>query len=296
MKKSFKFGFSLLELSVVILVIGLLVIGIAKGSTIINQAQLKSARALTTSSPVSSIPDLSIWLEPSLENSITNRSNNTNPSNNDFIYSWNDSNSQATSKINMIQSTSNNQPTYLSSGINNLPTLSFNGSTSYLITGSGPLSTRDNSYTLIAVFRTKASTSDSWQKIFSQGAFCNGGYIGAVAALAINPSGNTGPGLATCMNDHLPNSYVFNKSYVIIAVVDGQSSKIYTNSNTAQSTTLSSAQIGTTSAVAYIGADTGGQIFNGYISEIITYSRPLKTTEVSSINEYLSEKYNIRIN
>jgi len=53
MKKiSKKVAFSLLELSVVILIIGLLVIGITKGKRIIDQARLRSSLALTNSSPI----------------------------------------------------------------------------------------------------------------------------------------------------------------------------------------------------------------------------------------------------
>ena len=50
--KKLKLGFSLIELSVVILIIGILVLGVTQGSRILTEVKLKSAIALTTSSPV----------------------------------------------------------------------------------------------------------------------------------------------------------------------------------------------------------------------------------------------------
>jgi prepilin-type N-terminal cleavage/methylation domain-containing protein len=47
-------AFSLIELSIVILVIGLLIAGAIQGSKMISKAALSSARTLTESSPVAS--------------------------------------------------------------------------------------------------------------------------------------------------------------------------------------------------------------------------------------------------
>ncbi len=67
-----KLGFSLIELSIVILVIGILVIGITKGSRIIRESKLKSAQALTMSSPVASMSNIVMWLESTSEKSFAN--------------------------------------------------------------------------------------------------------------------------------------------------------------------------------------------------------------------------------
>jgi hypothetical protein len=62
-KKLNKTAFSLVELSIVLLIIGLLVAGISKGSDMINDAKVKSARSVTKGSVVSRIPNLSLWIE-----------------------------------------------------------------------------------------------------------------------------------------------------------------------------------------------------------------------------------------
>ncbi|MFM7620236.1 MAG: prepilin-type N-terminal cleavage/methylation domain-containing protein [Alphaproteobacteria bacterium] len=66
--KNFK-AFSLIELSIVILIIGILVAGVTQSSRLIRQMALSSARALTQSSPVPSIAGLVSWYEPTSEKS-----------------------------------------------------------------------------------------------------------------------------------------------------------------------------------------------------------------------------------
>ncbi len=61
MKKITQKAFSLIELSIVILVVGILITGVIQGSNMVKKSQLQSARNLTTSSPVSGIKDLMLW-------------------------------------------------------------------------------------------------------------------------------------------------------------------------------------------------------------------------------------------
>lgn len=296
MKKRIRLAFSLIELSIVIVVIGILVLGITKGSRMVYEAKLKSARALTAGSPVASISDLSLWLETTLSTSVTNASGSTNVSDGDSISSWNDYNPQSVSKINPAQSTPANRPTYLLNGINGLPTMYFDGNAFYLRSTNGPIPLRDSTYSFVVVLKTMASTSSSWQQVVYQGAYCNGATLGAVASITLNPSGGAAPGLATCMNDYYPVSYKLNASYIDIAVVNGQSVKFYSNSNTATTSTLASTNVGPTTSDLDIANTLGSQFFKGYISEIIVFSKALSTAEVASVNEYLSRKYGIRVN
>ncbi len=46
-------AFSLIELSIVILVVGILIAGVMQGRELISKVHLQTARLLTTSSPVS---------------------------------------------------------------------------------------------------------------------------------------------------------------------------------------------------------------------------------------------------
>ncbi len=62
-------AFSLIEVSIVLLIIGILVAGVTQGSRLVRASRLQTAQNLTINSPVAGIPNLSAWWETSLESS-----------------------------------------------------------------------------------------------------------------------------------------------------------------------------------------------------------------------------------
>ena len=64
-----KSAFSLVELSIVILIIGLLAAGILQGRAIATKAKLQAAQLLTTQSPVHDIENVVAWWETTSANS-----------------------------------------------------------------------------------------------------------------------------------------------------------------------------------------------------------------------------------
>jgi prepilin-type N-terminal cleavage/methylation domain-containing protein len=69
MKKTYKKqAFSLIEISIVLLIIGILVAGIISGKEMISEARIKAAQAASKRSPINKIPDLAVWLDSSAEN------------------------------------------------------------------------------------------------------------------------------------------------------------------------------------------------------------------------------------
>lgn len=81
-------AFSLIELSIVILVIGVLIGGVFSAVDQIYKFRIKAAQYLTMGSPVSSIAGLDLWFEVSLENSLSV----VNPQDNQTITRWNNIN------------------------------------------------------------------------------------------------------------------------------------------------------------------------------------------------------------
>ena len=61
--KNTKKAFSLVEISIVILIIGLLIAGISKAGDMIFDVSLKSASSLTKGTKVGRMPGLALWLE-----------------------------------------------------------------------------------------------------------------------------------------------------------------------------------------------------------------------------------------
>ena len=62
-------AFSLIELSIVILIIGILIAGVTQGSKLYIKFKIATAQALTRSSPVNGVKDLAVWYETSLTES-----------------------------------------------------------------------------------------------------------------------------------------------------------------------------------------------------------------------------------
>ena len=66
-KAQLKKAFSLIELSVVVLIIGILIAGISQSSRLVRAMKLSTARSLTRSSDVNSIQNLTAWFDATAE-------------------------------------------------------------------------------------------------------------------------------------------------------------------------------------------------------------------------------------
>ena len=115
-------AFSLVELSMVILIIGILIGGVSQGIDLYGDFKLASARNLTSGSIVARVPNLSMWWETTAENSFVN----PKPNDGELINQWNDINSQRAMKINLLNAPNDaSRPAYKASAINGLPALKF---------------------------------------------------------------------------------------------------------------------------------------------------------------------------
>ena len=149
--KNLKKGFSLIEISIVLLIIGILISGILVGQDLILDAKIKSAQNLTRTSPVNKITNLTLWLDVNAEKSLITTTtadrcllkymSYQDLLGNERICAWRDINSQKSlgadmsDKIALSINTAhalNAMPTYVVNGIGGLPSLYFDGS-DYLI-------------------------------------------------------------------------------------------------------------------------------------------------------------------
>ena len=195
-----KLAFSLIELSIVILIIGILVAGVTQSSRLVAQMRLASAQSVTRSADISSIRDMVFWAETSLENSITNSAGSLQIEDGNSVSSWNDINPQISAKINVTQATTANQPTYKALGINGLPSLSFNGSNNILLnTSTTPLPASDKNYSLVLVWRPNSVNIAAGQILMSQSNNVSTGIN--LASIYIPPTSSYG--FAGDNNDYL---------------------------------------------------------------------------------------------
>ena len=291
-------AFSLLELSVVSIIIGILLSGIIFGKRMIAQSALQSAQALTKSSIIYSIPDLKLWLETSLEDSIVGTDSN-NISDGNKITSWNDISGN---KINVAQSTTDNQPTYLLRGINNLPSINFDGIDDYLFTSSPlvPLSPGDDDFTFIVVWKRIATNSNPGV-LFDQnnnGVEIDGGSAGI--RTQGNDKNTAKYGFEGENNNFFNVDYTYGSAVISVITLDTRGIiKTYTNSNsitTSGNINISTQNIkGNIFVVGARGTATKDHYFPGLISEIMVFDRDLNPTEIAKIVNYLSRKYNITL-
>ena len=276
---SLKSAFSLVELSIVVLIMGATTASLVGANNMMKKSRLVKAKSETSSSPVKNMNGLILWYEATMEASTNAATNGSN------ISVWND---LSPNKTNATQATSGNQPQYIDSAINKLPAIRFDGSNDLMNFTGGAIAS--NNYTIIIVEQRKDSKSNNY--------FLNG----------------TGSGLS---NDNLylgysDNSHIIhgqtNNYYTINTASYGFFSTpkihIFThNSNSGKKYYQNTSSLGSgtetppkalTSYTGSIGGSSSGYYY-GDIGEIIVFNRTLSDSERKSIESYLAKKWYVNI-
>ena len=144
-----KSAFSLIEVSIVIIVIGILIGGVVQGGKMLDKYRVQVARSLTSSSPAISITGLALWLDTTSAKSFNATVNDESGSNS--VCQWFDINSQTMSVLSATQSDSNSCPIYKVNSDTKLPMLYFDGENDCLLLPDGTIPYADNSYTIFIV-------------------------------------------------------------------------------------------------------------------------------------------------
>lgn len=297
-------AFSLIEISIVLLIIGILVAGATQGSRLIDSSRLQSAQTLTQSSPVAGIKGLVLWLEPSMEDSFLT----TETDSGSQVSRWNDRNPQAVRKYYALK-TASSAVTYVSrSPSTSLPSLYFDGSTiaNSFFTLSTSSSSAVNtfiptpncavSYFLVADQTSSTNTDTRFIISNSTLTSTNGfGYYFGGAAIArslvyitVNTRYATTPAVT------------LNKPEIISHTYGGSGSipNFYINGTTSTMNASTSLTCAAPSGAAlfYIGNGRNAtNTWSGHIYEIIYFDRLLKNEERKEIEKYLGQKYRIAV-
>lgn len=284
-KKTTKTGFSLIELAVVITIIAALVAVVANTNRISFGARLAAAQSLTKSSPVIDMDngDLILWLETTMSNSFGNA-----PGNNTTISTWQD-----------LSPTHNNAtagtaPTYLTNTMNGLPTISFDGSSTYLKYSGSYLA--GSNYTIFVVEQRTAAQGSSADFIGGPNATTNNmlqlGY-NTDTKFIFGQYGND------CLYNTFPayttptpniHGFIFNSATGKNWYLNGGAAKTFTTACPSPTTGLSSGY-----TVAYIGSYYTNSWYHGQIGEIIMFKRALNENEQNDIQQYLGKKWGISV-
>ncbi len=157
-------AFSLIELSIVILIIGILVAGVTQSSRLIKAMKIQSAKSLTLSSPVPSFKNVSLWLESTMGESF----DSAEAQDQIQISTWKDINPQSSFKNNATQSNATYKPKYIGDGINGLPAINFDGTDDWMTMGVLAGFESNNKFTIFLVFKPSVLTryviakQDNW--------------------------------------------------------------------------------------------------------------------------------------
>jgi prepilin-type N-terminal cleavage/methylation domain-containing protein len=281
-----KSAFTLIELSIVLIIIGLVVGALVGGQSLIKSSQLKSARQLSNSAPLFSKKGshLIMWLDATSRDAF----NNVNIQNGDDVTKWNDVNKTQISNLRFHANELTNPPSYLRDGINSLPSIDFNGTSDRIST------TRtfnpQTPFTLFLVGRLNQSDSEVYQYFFRLFSNSSRIYIasddsskfyytvGDVHSTGTLPDSDTDPHIFS-LRSQGGSSSVTTESFF-----DG-------SSNGTRDVEINSAN-----DIFSIGSAGSVSFLNGQIGEVIMFNTALHDNEIDEIEFYLSQKWSIPLN
>lgn len=282
-KKTKKFAFSLIELSIVILVIGILMVGVNQGYNLVRSAQISNARSITAKSPILQMSGLLGWYETSLKESL----DQSKLKDGDTITKWKDIGpSSILNGANQLTPTS---VTYVQSSINKIPALKFSGSSKLSIASFSQGASSQATVFLVVKLNYVPDTTN-YKTIF------DGSSSSADFSFSIKSNGvqlNTGTTVETAYAGGFSNS----GEYVIAIYFNGSNSKVFINSTNSM---IASSDIVSSTANQLAGMTLGANKsgtngFSGYISEVAVFNRVIKVAERKEIFNYFSKKYKIDI-
>lgn len=284
-----KRGFSLLELAVVVLVIGIITAGIMKATSMIHSSRLSAARSITENSHIQEITGMIAWYETSMPESLErSQTSDTSP-----ITIWRDisPDSIAQNKNILSRALSNTEVTYKTDGINNIPSLQFISSGSLYLNNffQGSL----GQATIFLVVKPTIATSSG-----AKSTILDSGPLSTTSAISIgdvDASLDLGS-LQTTERSRNAANFDCEQNYIIATYFDGNNSRIFVNNSYAIAGDSNLSAGNNPLNGLTIGANkNSSNNFTGLISEVIIYDRPLTIEERKIVMTYLSKKYKIQV-
>lgn len=281
-------AFSLIELSIVILIIGILVTGITQSSRLVKSMKIQSIQNLTQSSPVATIKDLSVWYETVLQKSFIEDEKVDQST----ITTWFDANPLTMSKADASAPNTNSKPRYIENAFNGLPGVRFDGADDYLRSDNISVTGNQMTYFIVAKRRVFVQYATPFSTL-SPGATYDSIGVGHLRAYLEDPSVMTVFRNGWLASIPHPGN---NIPYISSSVIDGSNHIAYLNGVSGSSVATSGAFNITTILLGCTWQNGAfNNPYNGEIAEIIIYSRALKTDERKDIEKYLSKKWAIKI-
>lgn len=289
-----RFAFSILELSIVILIIGILIAGLARSGKLVRKMRISSAITQTQSSPVSGTMSLVLWLESVMDGAFTGDLAGIDLEDNNKIQVWNDQNTQSNFRVSVSQNSEDNKPIYLSNSINNLPAVKFDGIDDFLRFKN----ICSQNFSIFVVLKTELAGNDGeaytgnpilWSDVsgnaqdmvpFSIG----GGHV----KIGTGMPDNTLTGGIT-INDGAPHIISITRN------LKTGSRKIYVDGVADNSDNASTAVLNANPEILLGGNIIDGIYYDGFIGEVIIFESVLSGEDRKAIEAYLGKKWKVRV-
>lgn len=295
-----KSAFSLIEISLVIVIIGILIASIMGASDLVFDARLRNARSLTENSPVISIPGLELWFETASERSF----NENEMIDGAAITRWNNISPEA-SRYSFLSNPSNtaaNRPVYTENCIDSLPCLTFDTAGSSRIFSPKPVGIRSKYISAFLVFTgPENATSDITSQLLTSDRNAAWNTTSGVFSFTTSASNE----MSFVYN--MPSTFGIKSAQTnglatlqsarpyIYSVIDDNSTSIFQYVNGSAANTAGTGNSG--AIEKSIGVlEVGGASYKGKVGEIIIFSKALSASDRRSVEQYLSKKWGIAVN
>jgi len=288
-------AFSLIELSIVILIVGILVAGVTQASRLVKQMRLASIKNITITSPVNTIDDLVLWLDATTESGFLDNEREDGQR----LSEWADINFKKQQKIKLIQSDINRRPIYLSNGINGLPAVKFDDNPQppggairmfvYPSAISGDFIPLNQATVFMILYIDQISLVNTFQWLGASGS--------RFLTHSVYPDNNIyfDLGAGCCDATNRISATVNPANYI-------KTPRIMTYIKSTTTFTLKSNAVTIASTSGATGSNPPGLVadfilgngLTGKIGEFIYFNRALKNDEVQAIESYLQRKWSIK--
>ncbi len=279
-------AFSLLEVSFVLLIIGIIVAGITLSTNLIKRSRIASAQALTEKSPIISIQNSALWLETSFSSNVTSSDfNGDEVSDNAKLDGWND-NRKLQDKVE-VESVGTG-PVYANT-INYIPAVKFENSDSNYLQVKDASFLNGSDYTIFVVEKRNVEGGNNFFIGDSSNSSADGslllGYSGD--SKVIHSHSGLGASNLSSYNSGVSDYGSSEEEARVFAFVHSatEGNLMYVNG------VLTSSDSGATGHLTGVTSLAIGKGYSGEVGEVSVFTRALNNTERKSIEDYLGVKW-----
>jgi prepilin-type N-terminal cleavage/methylation domain-containing protein len=273
-------AFSLIEVAVVLIIIGVFVAGIFVANGMISKSRLQAAKSLAVSSPIRTFKENALWLETSLDDSFNiNETETDSP-----ITAWHDQKVAYPHKASVVAV--GYGPVY-SNTINHVHAVKFSGSDVNYLEIEDASFLNNTNYTITVLEKRQSNDSDNY-------------FLGESPAGTANQNLALGYSLnGKVLHAQGSNSYDSNVSSYE-DTINKPRLFTFTHSSTAGKKTyingiLAAEDPSNTAPLNNISRLAIGKGYTGEIGEIAIFTRDLKEEEIRIIQDYAAKKWSRKV-